>query len=291
MDDRLHCGYPGRIVKMTSAYESHIAASVEYIRSKMSKRPKIGVVLGSGLGDFGDQLIGKISIDTQNIPHYPVSSVVGHAGKILFGKIQSGNDTSADLMVFQGRIHFYESNDTDIVVYPIEVAHRIGIETLILTNAAGGVNRQFAPGDLMFINDYINATFESPLVGRKMNGVGRERRPFSPELLLKAKSIAGENNIPFKEGVYCWTKGPMYESAAEIRMMGKMGADAVGMSTVPEVIVAANYGMDVLGISCITNLATGLSSDKLNHAEVTEVANRVKDNFTRLLTEIVLHMG
>jgi purine-nucleoside phosphorylase len=275
---------------MTSEYESHIAASVEYIRSKMSTRPTIGVVLGSGLGDFGDQLIDKVSIDTKSIPHYPVSSVVGHAGKLLFGKIRSGNETSADLMVFQGRIHFYESNDTDIVVYPIEIAHRIGIKTLIVTNAAGGINQQLSPGDLMFINDYINATFESPLVGKKADKVGRGQPPFSPELLLKAKSIALENKIPFKEGVYCWTKGPMYESAAEIRMMGKMGADAVGMSTVPEVIVAAKYGMEVLGISCVTNLATGLSNDKLNHAEVTEVANRVKHNFTELVSKIVLRL-
>jgi purine-nucleoside phosphorylase len=276
---------------MTVDYDSHITASVEYIKSKISTQPSIGVVLGSGLGDFGNQLIDRVSIDTKSIPHYPVSSVEGHAGKLLFGKIRSGNDTSADLLVFQGRIHFYESNDTDTVVYPIEVAHRIGITTLIVTNAAGGINRRLAPGDLMFIKDYINATFESPLIGRKTNETGRGRPPFSQKLLLKAQSIAFENNIPFKEGVYCWTKGPMYESAAEIRMMASFGADAVGMSTVPEVIVAANYGMEVLGISCVTNLATGLSSDKLNHAEVTEVANRVKHNFTRLLTQIVLHIG
>lgn len=276
---------------MNADYQSHIDASVEYIKSKISTRPTIGVVLGSGLGEFGNQLIDKVSIDTRSIPHYPISSVVGHAGKLLFGKIRSGVDTSADLLVFQGRIHFYESNDTEIVVYPIEVAHRIGITRLIVTNAAGGINRQLSPGDLMFIKDYINATFESPLIGKKTNETSRGRPPFSQELLLKAKSIALKNNIPFKEGVYCWTKGPMYESAAEIRMMAHLGADAVGMSTVPEVIVAANYGMDVLGISCVTNLATGLSSDKLNHAEVTEVANRVKSNFTRLLTEIVLKIG
>ena len=276
---------------MTDAYEAHIKASVEYILARTSTRPKIGVVLGSGLGDFGDQLIDKVSIDTKNIPHYPVSSVVGHAGKILFGKIRSGKVTSEDLMVFQGRIHFYESNDSDIVVYPIEVAQRVGITTLIVTNAAGGINRQLSPGDLMFIKDYINATFESPLIGRNPGETRSGKAPFSEKLLAKAQSIAIEHNIPFKQGVYCWTKGPMYESAAEIHMMANFGADAVGMSTVPEVIVAANYGMKVLGISCVTNLATGIGSEKLNHAEVTEVANRVKHNFTRLLTEIVLHIG
>jgi purine-nucleoside phosphorylase len=276
---------------MKDDYQSHINASVEYIRSKISTQPKIGVVLGSGLGDFGNLLIDKVSIDAKDIPHYPISSVEGHAGKLLFGKIRLGNLTSSDLMVFQGRIHFYESNDTDVVVYPVEVAHRIGIKRIIVTNAAGGINRGLAPGDLMFIKDYINTTFENPLTGRKMSDAGPRRAAFSHDLLSKAKSIATANKIPFKEGVYCWTKGPMYESAAEIRMMATMGADAVGMSTVPEVIVAANYGIEVLGISCVTNLATGLSAEKLNHAEVTEVANRVKANFTELLSKVVLNIG
>ncbi|MGA9406745.1 MAG: purine-nucleoside phosphorylase [Bacteroidota bacterium] len=275
---------------MNKEYNDRINASVEYIKSKIQAEPKIGVILGSGLGNFGDLLIGVISIETRDIPYYPISSVEGHAGRLLFGKIGSGDQASADLMVFQGRIHFYESNDAAAVVYPIEVAHRIGIKKLIITNAAGGVNQQFIPGDLMFITDYINLSFESPLIGRGLQEVKNCRPAFSPELLAKAKSIAGKNGIPFKEGVYSWTKGPSYESAAEIRMMGAWGADAVGMSTVPEVIVAATYGMEVLGISCITNFATGLSPEKLAHAEVTEVANKVKHNFTELVSKIILRL-
>lgn len=248
------------------------------------------MILGSGLGDFGDLLVDKTSLETKDIPHYPISSVEGHAGRLLFGKIRSATQFSKTLMVFQGRIHFYESNDTDAVIYPIEVAHRMGVKTIIVTNAAGGVNKQFQPGDLMFIKDYINLTFENPLIGRVSKETRNYLHAFSRELLEKAKSIAGENEIPFKEGVYSWTKGPSYESAAEIRMMRTLGADAVGMSTVPEVIVAANYGMEVLGISCITNFATGLTADKLAHADVTQVANKVKHNFTALVSKIVLQL-
>ncbi len=275
---------------MNKEYDDRIAASLQYIKSKIHVRPKIGVILGSGLGDFGEMLVDKTSIDTKKIPHYPVSSVEGHAGRILFGKIKSANQPSSDLMVFQGRIHFYESNDAKTVVYPIETAHRIGIKRMIITNAAGGVSQQFMPGDLMFIKDYMNLSFENPLNGNVSDGVRTCRPEFSRELLAKAKSIALENKIPFKEGVYCWTKGPAYESSAEIRMMRAWGADAVGMSTVPEVIVAASYGMEVLGISCITNLATGLTAEKLAHTEVTEVANKVKHNFTELLSKIVLQL-
>jgi len=275
---------------MTKEFVDRVAVSVEYVRSRIQTHPKIGIILGSGLGDFGNLLANKLTLDTHDIPQYPVSSVEGHAGKVLFGTIRSGSSTSADLMVFQGRIHFYECNDANIVVYPVEVAHRLGIKTMIVTNAAGGVNPQFAPGDLMFINDYMNVSFENPLFGDASDAVRSCRPEFSKRLLAKAKSIALENKVPFKEGVYCWTKGPSYESAAEIRMMRAAGADAVGMSTVPEVIVAANYGMEVLGISCITNFATGLTSEKLAHAEVTEVANKVKHNFTTLVSKIVLQI-
>jgi len=275
---------------MNNELDDRIAASVQHIKSNIDVHPTVGVILGSGLGDFGEMLVDKTSIDTKDIPHYPVSSVEGHAGRLLFGKIKSANQSSSDLMVFQGRIHFYESNDARTVAYPIEVAHGIGIKRIIITNAAGGVSRQLMPGDLMFIKDYMNLSFENPLNGYVSDEVRTCRPEFSRKLLAKAKAIALENKIPFKEGVYCWTKGPSYESAAEIRMMRAWGADAVGMSTVPEVIAAASYGMEVLGISCITNFATGLTSEKLAHAEVTEVANKVKNNFTELVSKIVLQL-
>ena len=271
-------------------FDDHINASVEYVAAHIGTKPAIAVILGSGLGDFATILDSPTVIDSKDIPHYPLSSVEGHAGKIHFGKVRSGGKISAELIVFQGRIHFYESNDTDIVVYPVELAHRLGVTRLIVTNAAGGVNRQFMPGDLMFIKDYMNLSFENPLFGRLSAELGTYRPGFNENMLTKAKLIASENKIPFKEGVYCWTKGPSYESAAEIRMMGAGGADAVGMSTVPEVIVASSYGMKVLGISCITNFATGITPEKLAHAEVIEVANRVRHNFTELLSTIVVQM-
>lgn len=263
-------------------------ATLKYIRSKISTEPTIGIILGSGLGDFGSQVINPTIIPTSEIPNYPVSTVQGHSGKLIFGTIESDSRRSAQLLVFQGRVHFYESNSLERVVYPIEVANRLGIKTLLITNAAGGINRQFIPGDLMLIRDYINLTFENPLVGKAIKASERIGGYFDEQLLSHAKNIASELHIPVKEGVYCWTKGPTYETAAEIRMMDKLGADAVGMSTVPEVMTAVHYGIKVLGISCITNMATGISNDKLSHNEVTETANLVKGNFTRLVREIIL---
>ncbi len=275
---------------MNQEYDERVESSLQYIRSRIRTTPSVGVILGSGLGDFGNLLVDKLSLETHDIPHYPVSSVVGHAGKILFGRIVSGSRSSSELVVFQGRIHFYECNDIAEVVYPIEVARRLGIKKLIVTNAAGGVNPRFVPGDLMFISDCLNFAFENPLIGNSASSVRTSRPEFSRALLDVAKSIAIENRIPFKEGVYCWTKGPSYESASEIRMMESAGADAVGMSTVPEVITAAASGIKVLGISCITNFATGLTAEKLAHAEVTEVANKVRKNFTELLSNIILRI-
>jgi purine-nucleoside phosphorylase len=196
---------------MNKDFDEHVAASVEYIKANVPTLPSIGVILGSGLGDFGDLLAGKISLETKNIPHYPVSSVEGHAGRLLFGKLKSAERDSADLLVFQGRIHFYESNSTDVVVYPIEVARQLGIKKLVVTNAAGGVNRHFAPGDLMIISDYINLTFENPLISGANDTVRTYRPGFSQNLIALARRAASEENIPVKEGVYCWTKGPSYE--------------------------------------------------------------------------------
>lgn len=272
---------------------TQLQESVNYLRSKSNTTPKIALVLGSGLGDFAQQIKNPITIPTTEIPHYPISTVQGHAGKIIFGKLENGDKQSADLIVFQGRVHLYESNDVQKVVYPIKIAAELGAQQLIVTNAAGGINRNFDSGTLMFIRDYINLTGENPLIGlanlakasnlRKVDTLNRE-------LLNKAKAIAIKNGILTKEGVYCWTKGPTYETVAEIRMMETIGADAVGMSTVPEIIVAHNYGMEILGISCITNMATGISPTKLSHEEVTETANRVKNDFTKLVYEIIFEM-
>lgn len=272
---------------------SNLQDSVKYLRSKVAVAPKIAVVLGSGLGDFANQIKNPITIPTLEIPYYPISTVQGHAGKIIFGNLEYGDRKSVELIVFQGRVHLYESNDVQKVVYPIRIAAELGVKYLIVTNAAGGINRNFDSGTLMFIRDYINLTGENPLIGtNELNTTtSLTKHPaLSAHILSKAKSIAEKNRISTKEGIYCWTKGPTYETAAEIRMMAAMGADAVGMSTVPEIIVAHNYGIEILGISCITNMATGISITKLNHEEVTETANRVKDDFTKLVNEIILEL-
>ena len=268
--------------------ERNIQESVTSIKNVARRNPKIGIVLGSGLGDFGDTLNDRIAIKTSDIPHYPISSVPSHAGRLVFGTLSPDGKTSQELLAFQGRIHFYECNDIEKVIYPIQIAAALGIETLILTNAAGGINKAFKPGDLMLIRDFVNLTMENPLRGIATPRSASAQEGLDPNLLVLARKIAVENGIPIQEGVYCWTKGPSYESAAEIRMMSGAGADAVGMSTMPEVMVAAQHNVKVLGISCITNLATGLGTTKLDHQEVTDVATRVKANFTVLLSKIIL---
>ena len=269
---------------------SRLNDSLTYLRSKIAVKPRIAVILGSGLGDFADQISSPLIVPTSEIPNYPVSTVPGHAGKIIFGTIENNKRKSSQLVVFQGRVHLYESNDVKKVVHPIRVAAELGAEYLIVTNAAGGINRLFDSGTLMFIKDYINLTGENPLIGsEELSTIIHHRHGPALDSLLreKAKSIALKNGIATKEGVYCWTKGPTYETASEIRMMATLGADAVGMSTVPEIIIANQLGMSVLGISCITNMATGISTTKLSHDEVTETADRVKNDFTTLVSEII----
>ncbi|MFN0158214.1 MAG: purine-nucleoside phosphorylase [Bacteroidota bacterium] len=269
---------------MMSSHEDNVRSSVSFIRSQIPHAPKVGVILGSGLGDFADGLQEPVSISTNSIPHYPLSSVQGHRGRLVFGKIGP-----KDILAFQGRIHFYESDDLDVVLFPIHVAHALGIRTLIVTNAAGGINRTFSPGDLMVISDQINLTFES-YHGQPASWNSTNTPLYAPELQQQAMQSGAELHIALKQGVYVGVKGPSYETAAEIGMLGRIGADAVGMSTVFETQLAVRLGMRVLGISCITNYATGISPEKLNHHEVTEVGNRVRTIFGNLLTSIVTRL-
>lgn len=255
-----------------------LAESVTYIAEHHDVTPTIGVVLGSGLGDFADSLVDRIAIPTAEIPGYPRSTVEGHKGQIVFGSLGG-----KALLVFQGRIHFYESGDLDTVVYPIRVAKELGIRSIILTNAAGGLSRTFSPGDLMVITDHINFTFE------RLKGFmsSTNRHVYSERLIRQAEEAAHSAGITIRKGVYVGLKGPSYETASEVEMLARCGGDAVGMSTVFEASLAASLGMEVLGISCITNLGTGISSQKLSHAEVTEVGNRVKTVFSTLLSETI----
>jgi purine-nucleoside phosphorylase len=263
-----------------------VAQASAFVRNKAPFVPRLAVILGSGLGPFAEQVQDRSVIPTTEIPHYPRSTVAGHAGRWIFGSI-----AGKTILAMQGRVHLYEGYPPATVVFPIQTMAELGIERLIVTNAAGGLNPQFAPGDLMLIDDHINMMFANPLRGQHRKEWGDRwpdmDAPYNPGLQKIALQTALELGIPLRRGVLFAAKGPSYETAAEIQMARRFGADAVTMSTVPEVIVATSRRMKVIGISCITNLATGLSPGKLDHEEVTETANRISATFTRLLTGII----
>lgn len=263
-----------------------MSKSIDYIKGKIKNQPEIGIVLGSGLGDFADSIEDKIEIPYTEIPGFPVSTVKGHDGKLIFGKINS-----KEVCVMKGRIHYYESYDIKEVVYPIEVLAGLGIKTLILTNAAGGVNTDFEPADLMIINDHINLMGKNPLIGPNDEDLG-PRFPdmtdlYNKDLIEVAEKSAKKLGIDIQEGVYMYFTGPSYETAAEVRMARILGADAVGMSTVPEAIIARHRGLKILGISTITNMSTGILDTPLDHTEVVEVGQEVAGKFKELLKEII----
>jgi purine-nucleoside phosphorylase len=257
-----------------------------FVQKQHSAMPKLAAILGSGLGPFAETLEDATIIPTSEIPGYPVSTVPGHAGRWVFGEIDGKK-----ILLVQGRVHFYEGYPIAQVAFPVHLLAELGIEKLIVTNAAGGLNPLFAPGDLMLIDDHINLMFAGPLRGQHQRKWGPRwpdmSGPYSQELQATALGVAAALQIPLRRGVLLAAKGPSYETAAEIQMARRLGADAVTMSTVPEVIAAVYHRMRVLGISCITNLATGLSHKKLDHAEVTETANRISQTFARLMWGIV----
>ena len=263
-----------------------ITESAEYIKGRISKTPHIGVVLGSGLGALVDIMEDKEIIPYSEIPHFPQSHVEGHAGNLVMGSI--GNQRIAAM---QGRFHYYEGFTMKEVTYPIYVMKQLGVENMIITNACGAINSTFKPGDLMIITDYINFSANNSLIGINDERLGPRfpdmTEAFSRELMAKAESTASSLGINCKHGVYNFYPGPCFESAAEIRAFAIMGADAVGMSTVPEVIAANYLGMKVLGISCITNMATGISKTKHDHAEVLKTADRASENLCSWVRELV----
>lgn len=249
-----------------------VKESAEYIMERTSQKPAIGIILGSGLGALVDVIENREVIPYKEIPNFPQSSVAGHAGNLVFGKI--GEET---VVVMQGRFHYYEGFAMKEVTYPLYVMQLLGVKNLIVTNACGGINRSFRPGDLMLITDYINLLGNNPLIGENDERFGVRfpdmTEAYSPALRRKAGEIAGKLGIEYKEGVYALFSGPCYETAAEIRAFACLGADAVGMSTVPETIAANYLGMRVLGIACITNMATGIATEKHTHEQVVKVAN------------------
>ena len=249
----------------------------------------VGVILGSGLGDYAEALEDAVKLPYSEIPGFPRSTVAGHAGMWCCGTLYGKR-----VVMMQGRFHYYEGYGMKDVTLPVRVMQKIGVKTLIVTNAAGGVNLGYHPGELMVIGDIFSMTAQNPLIGPNLDAFG-PRFPdmscaFDKELRALAHECANEQDFALREGVYAQMTGPTYETPAEIRMLRTLGADAVGMSTVPEVIVARHGGMRVLGISCITNMAAGILDQPLNHAEVTETANRVKGQFRNLLDRIIEKM-
>lgn len=259
-----------------------IEETLDYINEYTDNfEPEIGIVLGSGLGDLADKYC-DIAIPYSNIPHFAKSTVQGHKGQLVFADINGRK-----VVMMQGRNHFYEGHSMSDVTYPIKVMKKLGIKTLILTNAAGAVNKSFRPADLMVITDHINFMGTNPLIGRNDENFG-VRFPDMSEVysknLIKIVDAAGRLlKLDLKHGVYMATTGPSYETPAEIKMARFMGADAIGMSTVPEAIVANYCGIEVIGISCISNYATGVSTKKLSHEEVIETTDKVKAKFKELV--------
>jgi len=267
-------------------YDAAKAVAVR-IREKCDRKVDLVVVLGSGLGAFVDALEDKVVIPYADIEGFPTSSVHGHAGNLVFGKLNG-----KDLVVMQGRIHYYECGDLKRVTFPMRILRCLGCTRVIVTNAAGAVNIDFNAGDLMIITDHINfMQASSALVGPNEDNFGPRfpdmTEAYNKEMTEVIRQSAKALNIPVREGVYAAFHGPEYETPAEVRMAQRLGADAVGMSTVPEVLVANHMGMKVAGISCLTNKGAGLSSTKLNHLEVMEVGRRVAAHFIALLSESV----
>jgi purine-nucleoside phosphorylase len=255
--------------------------SVEYIRSKCDIGPKVAMVLGSGLGGLSEIMDVRAALPYGDIPGFVRSTAVGHAGKLLLGAI-----SGVPCAVMSGRNHMYEGYTAAQVAYPVYVLKRLGVEKLILTNAAGAVNQRFAPGDMMLITDHLNLMGVSP-IPEYAEAIGARfvdmTRAYSPELAARAEAAALELGVMLRRGVYAMFLGPQFETPAEIRMARLLGADAVGMSTVPEAIAAAHCGLRTLGISCMTNMAAGILDQPITHAEVLETGRRVEDKMKKLL--------
>lgn len=269
-------------------YEKIVEAT-EYIKGITDIKPEIALILGSGLGAMAENIKNPVKIKYSDIPNFPVSTVVGHAGELIIGELEGKK-----VVAMQGRFHYYEGYSQSLTTMSVRVMKMLGAETLIITNAAGGANKDFKAGDLMIIKDHINLSGSNPLIGKNDDRIG-PRFPdmsdaYNKEYRDLIKKSAEEEGIEVREGVYTFFSGPNYETPAEIRMVQVLGGDAVGMSTVPEVIVAAHCGMKVIGVSCITNMAAGISETKLNHKEVIETTEKVKVNFAKLITRVIKNL-
>ncbi|MEP6690002.1 MAG: purine-nucleoside phosphorylase [Gemmatimonadaceae bacterium] len=274
---------------MTGAGDESVATAARALRRRFTRTPAIAIILGSGLGDLVHDIADPVSVPYAEVPGFPATTVAGHAGQLV-----SGTLAGVSVMAVAGRFHLYEGHDASVAALPVRVAHALGARMLFVSNAAGGVRRSFRAGDLMLIQDHINLMWKNPLIGDARDGEERfpdMSQPYDAELLATLRDAASAVGVPVVEGVYCGLSGPSYETPAEVRMLERLGADAVGMSTVPEVIVARALGMRVAGVSCITNVAAGLGSSPLDHSDVIETADRVRASFAALVTEWTRRAG
>lgn len=274
------------LIEANRIMTNHLKETKEFLDSKLTGfKPDLALVVGSGLGGITTGITKPQVIAYTDIPHFPKPTVAGHAGQMIFGELGSKK-----VMVLSGRFHYYEGRLMTEITYPIHVVDSLGVKTLVVTNAAGGINPQYKPGDLMILEDHINFMGTNPLIGVRENGGVKfidMTQAYAPRLREKLDAAAEKLQLPIWRGTYLATTGPSYETPAEIKAFAWLGADAVGMSTVPEVIIARYHNIEVAGISCITNLAAGITNKKLSHEEVLEVGKAAQDKLARLLTEFI----
>lgn len=272
-----------------NTHVAHAAEAADWIRTRLGDVPSTAVILGSGLGDFATALDGAVTMPYTEIPHWPASTVVGHAGTLV-----AGRSKGTPVLALAGRAHFYEGHPMSVVTFATRVLGHLGVKHLIITNAAGGINTKFSSGALMLIDDHMNFMGTNPLVGPHDARLGARfpdmSEVYSQRLRTLAAAVADAQGIAIEHGVYIGVHGPSYETPAEIRAFRTLGADAVGMSTVPEAIVARQMGIEVLGISCITNMAAGVLPQALVHDEVMETARRVRGQFIALLEGVIARL-
>ena len=273
---------------MSSSQQDQDQFALDAVLDRLDRRPRLGLVLGSGLSDLADVLSDPIIFPTAEIPGYPGSTVEGHKGRLVFGELEG-----VGVVFVQGRLHVYEGHSVSDATFPIRLLAGLGVEGVVITNAAGGIHPECVPGTLMWITDHIAFAFRPvpSATDSAFHPVRKQASPWDEDWTNRARSIADSIGVETREGTYLWTLGPSYETKAEIRMFAGMGADAVGMSTVPEAIVAQDLGLSVLGISTITNHAAGLGHESLDHSEVLEVGRQVRDDLQRLVRAIVTDFG
>ena len=270
---------------MDKLYEKLSEAAVS-VRSRVSAEPEIAVILGSGLGTLTEELMNSTAIPYKEIPHFPVSTVAGHAGRLVFGILHDKR-----VMMMEGRPHFYEGYTMRQVGFPVFLMKYLGVKSLVITNACGGINTDFSPGTLMILSDFINLVSDNPLIGVNDDRIGPRfpdmTEPYNRKLIKLAEEVADGLGVSYTEGVYAGFQGPYYETAAEIRSIGRMGADAVGMSTVPETIAANYVGIECFAIACITNMATGIQMVKHSHERVLETARQASVDLSRWISALI----